>query len=359
MGERRRRRVALRIAAGAVGLAVARWVVAERRAMELTGRVVFVTGGSRGLGFAVVREFASRGCRLALCARDADELNRAAADLRAMGADVLPIPCDVSVRSEIEAAIQTATELFGQIDILVNNAGIIQVGPVETMTVADFERAMATMFWGTLYATLAVLPQMRARREGRIVNITSVGGKIAMPHLLPYDAAKFAATGFSEGLRAELAKDSIRVTTIAPGLLRTGGHLNAEVKGEREAEFAWFSVGDTLPFAALDAEQAAREIVRAARRGDAERILSLPASIAARLYSAFPAASADFLGLVNRALPPAKNGATQAQPGGAIKREMPTPFRRALDTMGGPAARDLNQPRAPEKGMTDADHHPS
>src|SRR4051812_1030920 len=238
--------------------------------MALPGRVAFVTGGSRGLGFAIAREFARHGCRLAICARDQDELDRAADDLRALTTDVLPIPCDITARNEIETAILTATDHFGQIDILVNNAGIIQVGPVETMTVEDFERAMATMFWGGVYATLAVLPQMHARREGRIVNITSVGGKISVPHLLPYNAAKFAATGFSEGLRAELAQDGIRVTTIAPGLLRTGGHLNAEAKGNQEAEFAWFSLGDTLPFAALNAEQAAKEIVRAARRGDAE-----------------------------------------------------------------------------------------
>ncbi len=343
----RRRRAVPWVAAGAVGLTVARRVVAERRAMALPGRVVFVTGGSRGMGFAIAREFARQGCRLAICARDQDELDRAADDLRMLAADVLPIPCDIAARNEIETAILAATEHFGQIDILVNNAGIIQVGPVEMMTVEDFQDAMATMFWGMVYATLAVLPQMRARREGRIVNITSVGGKISVPHLLPYNAAKFAATGFSEGLRAELAKDGVQVTTIAPGLLRTGGHLNAEFKGEREAEFVWFSLGDTLPFAALDADQAAREIVRAARRGDAEHILSLPASIAARAYGAFPALSTDILGLVNRALPSRDGGARANEPGAAVNEHLPDALRRALDAIGGTAAAELNQPHAP------------
>ena len=348
--EKRRGRIVPVMAGVVAGVAVAgaacgRWVAAERQALA-AGSVVFITGGSRGLGFAVARECARAGCRLALCARDADGLARAADDLRARGAEVLTLPCDVSVREEIEAAIEAATRCFGRIDVLVNNAGIIQVGPVAVMTIADYERALGTIFWGTLYATLAVLPQMRARQTGRIVNITSVGGKIAMPHLSPYTAAKFAVTGFSEGLRAELAKEGIRVTTIAPGLLRTGGHLNAAVKGRQEAEFAWFALGDTLPFAALDARRAAREIVRAARRGDAERILSLPASIAARFSGAFPALATDLLGLVARALPSEAGGATTSAPGATVAGRLPAPFRRLVETFGDAAATDLKQPRA-------------
>jgi NAD(P)-dependent dehydrogenase (short-subunit alcohol dehydrogenase family) len=318
----------------------------RRRPTDFAGKVAFITGGSRGLGLQLAREFARAGCRIAICARDEGELARAAADLRSRDAEVFTVPCDVADRGQMERAIADATRHFGRIDVLVNNAGIIQAGPIEAMTVADFEQAMGVMFWGTLYATLAVLPQMRARRGGAIVNITSVGGKIAVPHLLPYGAAKFAATGFSEGLRAELARDGIRVTTIAPGLLRTGGHRNALFKGNKEAEFSWFSLGDTLPFAALDVEQAAREIVEAARRGQAERILSLPMSVAARFHGLFPALTTDILGLVNRGLPRADGRSGPAEPGVSVLDRVPNPVRRAVEWGEGNVVGDQHQPTA-------------
>src|SRR6185503_4123757 len=122
----------------------------------------------------------------------------------------------------------------------------------------------------------AVLPEMRARREGRIVNITSIGGKISVPHLLPYSASKFALVGLSEGLRAELAKDGIVVTTICPGLMRTGSPRNATFKGQHRAEYAWFSIGDSLPVTAMSADRAARQILTACKRGEAEVVLSVP-----------------------------------------------------------------------------------
>ncbi len=110
---------------------------------------------------------------------------------------------------------------FGRVDIVVNNAGIIQVGPMSTTTVEDFATALDVMFWGALYPTLAVLPQMRARRSGHVVNITSIGGMVSVPHLLPYTCAKFAAVGLSEGLRTELGQEGIHVTTVVPGWRRS------------------------------------------------------------------------------------------------------------------------------------------
>jgi short-subunit dehydrogenase len=189
------------------------------------------------------------------------------------------------------------------VDVLVNNAGVIEVGPMEVMTVEDYEEAMRTHFWGPLYATLAVLPGMRLRGQGRIVNISSIGGKLAPPHLLPYAASKFALTGLSEGLRAELKKDGIYVTTVCPGLMRTGSPINATFKGQNRAEYAWFSISDALPLASMAAERAARQIVRACRRGDAEVILSLPAKLAAKFHGLFPGLTSDLMGLIHRLLP--------------------------------------------------------
>jgi len=195
-----------------------------------------------------------------------------------------------------------------------------------------------------VYPTLAVLPQMRARRAGRIVCITSIGGKFSVPHLLPYSCAKFAATGFSEGLRAEAAKDGVRVTTIVPGLMRTGSFLNAEFKGKHESEYAWFSVGDNIPGLSLSAQAAARAIVQATRRGEAERVLGLPAQIAARTAGLFPGFVANANALVNRALPPAnpQSGDT-VQTGAQVREGSPSAVRDGVSVLGFGAAHALNE----------------
>ena len=192
---------------------------------------------------------------------------------------------------------------LGPVDILVNNASIIQVAPVDALGVKDFQQALAVNFWGTVHPTLATLPGMRARRRGRIVNIASIGGKVSVPHLLPYGAAKFAVVGFSEGLAAELARDGVRVTTVVPGLMRTGSYLHAEFEGQPPAEFTWFALGSTLPGISMDAERAARRIVRALKRHELEPILSLPAQVLARVHGLFPGAVIGLLGLANRLLP--------------------------------------------------------
>jgi NAD(P)-dependent dehydrogenase (short-subunit alcohol dehydrogenase family) len=275
----------------------------SRTGYSFKDRTVLITGGSRGLGLVLAREFAQEGAYLAICARDHDELHRAADDLVTRGARVLPVVCDVTDREQVERLVRTVDNHYGRIDVLVNVAGIIAVGPMETMTLDDYEEAMRVNYWGPLYATLAVLPQMRQRREGRIVNIASIGGKVAVPHLLPYDASKFALTGLSEGMRAELAKDGITVTTIVPGLMRTGSPPNADFKGRHREEYAWFAISDALPLFSISAERAARRIVAACRHGEAEAILGLPAQVATRVQGLFPGLTADVLGLVNRLLP--------------------------------------------------------
>jgi short-subunit dehydrogenase len=148
-----------------------------------------------------------------------------------------------------------------------------------------------------------VLPAMRLRREGRIVNISSIGGKVAVPHLLPYCASKFALTGLSEGLRTELKKDGIYVTTVCPGLMRTGSPPNASFKGQHRLEYALFTLSDSTPLTAMHVRRAARRVVRACQRGESEVILSIQAKIAARFHGVFPGVTAELFGLVNQALP--------------------------------------------------------
>ena len=296
--------VPLAIGAGALGLMVGAGAALRfKRRIKLRNKAVLITGGSRGLGLVMARELAAGGADVAICARDSEELDRARQELRAYGVDVLGILCDVTKRTQVEGMIQGITRHFGRIDILINNAGTISVGPMETMTVEDYEKSMNLHFYAPLYATLAVLPQMKRRRFGRIVNIASIGGKIAVPHLLPYSAGKFALVGFSEGLRAELEKDGIYVTTVCPGLMRTGSPRNATFKGQHRKEYAWFTISDSLPLASMSARSAARRILRACRDGEAEVMLNLPTRVATTLHGIFPGLTSELNAWVHGLLP--------------------------------------------------------
>jgi short-subunit dehydrogenase len=289
----------------------------------LEGKVVLITGGSRGLGLAVARRMADEGARLAICGRDPESLERARASLAKLGAEVMAVPVDVTDPTSVEELIEAVRQRLGPIDVLINNAGVIEVGPAVTASVADYEEAMATNFWGMLYPTLALLPEMRARRSGRIVNITSIGGKLGIPHHLPYSASKFAAVGFSQGLRAELAADGIKVVTVCPGLMRTGSPRNAIFRGQHRAEYAWFSISDPLPGLSMSAEKAARRIVAACRRGDAEVLFPLPARVATVVNAVAPGLTARVLAGVDRLLPGGDRG--------------------SLDRLGDRAAKKYNQ----------------
>jgi len=336
-------------AAGAAGFGVIVGARALRRHfhpdVDFRGAIVAITGGSRGLGFALALEFAQRGARLAICARDEETLREAEHRLHARGVEVFALPCDIGVREQAEHFIRNVEQHFGRIDVLVNNAGQIEVGPLESQRIEDFEAAMHTMYWGMVYTTMAAYPAMTSRQAGHIVNITSIGGKLAVPHLLPYCGAKFAAVGFSEGLRAELAKDHLKVTTVVPGLLRTGSHMNAVFKGDHHKEYSWFSLGASLPLLSMDARRAARKIVIAAARGAAEIILSPQAKLAVAAHGLAPGLVSDIAGVANRMLPGTGNRRPQRFTG----KESSTPLTRSFLTYAGrKAARDFNQ--HPESG---------
>lgn len=339
-------------AAVGVGLLAARRL--GGREADLRGEVALVTGGSRGLGLLLARELGQAGCRVAICARDAAELDRARQWLAHRGVEALALACDVADAPAVDAMVAEIARRWGPVDVLVNNASIIRVGPVRTMTRRDFADALAVNFWGTVHATLAVLPRMLERRRGRIANVTSIGGKVAVPHLLPYTAAKYAAVGFSEGLTAELAREGIQVTTVVPGLMRTGSYLNAVFDGDRRAEFTWFSLGATLPGVSMDAERAARQIVRAIRRGERERILSLPAALLARAHGVAPAATLAVLAAVNRLLPSADGRDLGPARGGEVAQGMRAPVLAAVTRLGRTAARRFQDlpPRDASHGST-------
>jgi NAD(P)-dependent dehydrogenase (short-subunit alcohol dehydrogenase family) len=331
------------LAAG-IGLALlAREVLRRRSMLDLAGQVVLITGGSRGLGLALAEAVVAEGALPVICARNEDDLEEARQRLLGQGAaDVLAVPTDVRDREQVDRLVDATLRHFGRIDVVINNAGTIMVGPLESQTLTDFEDSMATMFWGTVYPALAALPHMRRQGGGRIVNITSIGGKVSVPHLLSYSSAKFAAVGFSEGLRAEVAKDGIEVTTVVPGLMRTGSHVNAIFKGQHEQEYTWFGLGASLPGLTVSVEYAAREIVAALKRGDAEVTIGLPAQLLAGFHGLFPGLTSDIMALVNRLLP-APGGDKQRHLG----RESETAITESFLTVLGRRAADKYQPDEP------------
>ena len=282
---------------------VAAHFLRARRAIDFKGRCVVIFGGSRGLGLVIARELVAEGAHVVLSARDPEELDRARSSIEGDPSLISTRPCDIRDREQVRHTIDSVAEELGAIDVLINDAGIIQVGPFEHMAMADFEDALATHFWGPLFAIDAALPHMKRGGARRIVNISSIGGKIAVPHLIPYCASKFALTGLSEGLRIELAKDGFAVTTVCPGLMRTGSTYNAKFKGQHRREFAWFHTADALPGISIDARRAARKIIDACRHGDAELIFTPLARMAVILNGLFPGALTATSSVAHRLMP--------------------------------------------------------
>jgi short-subunit dehydrogenase len=275
--------------------------------------VALVTGASRGLGFLIARELADRGFDLVICARSSTGMTAAGEELRTRGGRVHEVTADVGDRGDAERLVSEVQRRFGRLDMLVTNAGVIQVGPAQDLTVEDYAESMDIMFWGTVYTTLAAMPMLR-RSGGRLLAITSIGGKLPAPHLLPYTAAKHAAVGFAEGLRIEAARDGVSVTVAVPGLMRTGSTGNAMFAGDRNHERRWFTVAASLPVVSMDAERAARRLVRAAMHRRPEVILTPLAKVGARVHALAPSTTLRMLSVMNRLLPP-PTGSTGPQPG--------------------------------------------
>jgi short-subunit dehydrogenase len=307
----------------AAGLLLAAWLLVRlirTRRYLLKDKVVLITGGSRGLGLAIAREICAQRGKVALLARDPDELNRAKMQLMKEGGEVLTLPCDLLDAAQIHSAIEQSIQCFGKIDILINNAGIIEVGPFDHMKVEDFDRAMRLHLWAPFVLTLQILPQLRKQGGGRIVNISSIGGKIAVPHMAPYSASKFALTGFSDAIRPELSRDKIYVTTVTPGTMRTGSQIHAKFKGDQSAEYKWFDFSSKLPLASISAERAARKILAACRRGQPALVMPLTAYFIIAANAIFPNLTGYLMKIVNAFLPSRVGpSGDEAKPGSEVR----------------------------------------
>jgi short-subunit dehydrogenase len=266
-------------------------------------KVALITGGSRGLGLQIARGICAHGGKVALLARDAEELASAKADLDRFKTEVATIQCDLLESAQIQSAVQQTLQRFGKIDILINNAGIIEVGPLEHLQLKDFDRAMRIHFWAPYVLQLLIVPHMRAKGGGRIVNISSIGGRIGIPHMASYCPSKFALAGFSDAIRAELARDKIYVTTVTPGLMRTGSDVRANFKGDHAAEYRWFRWSMKIPFASISVHRAARKVLAACRRGSPNLIMPISTHFLILKAALFPNTFARLMRMFNRTLP--------------------------------------------------------
>jgi NAD(P)-dependent dehydrogenase (short-subunit alcohol dehydrogenase family) len=338
-----------KVARAAVGLGMLVAIDRVRRRLEagaqsLDGRVVLITGGARGLGLALARTFAGEGARLMLVSRSADELDRARRDLLSTGARVDVAVCDVRNADQVTAMMRALVRAHGRLDVVVNNAGVIQMMPFELATPEDFRDSLDTHFWGPYHVIRAALPHL-VDRHGSIVNISSFGGRIAVPHLAPYCVGKFALTALSEGLNAELAKRGVHVLTVTPGLMRTGSHRNVRVRGRHEAEAIWFGLASATSLTSMDVTRAARQIVAALRRRQARLTPGVQAKIGLIASTLTPALTAAVFRLVDRALP----AATGADSSGEARWSRDLDLGRAASLMPTRAAIAMNQPVAADE----------
>ncbi|MFG3590798.1 SDR family NAD(P)-dependent oxidoreductase [Streptomyces sp. NPDC047990] len=309
-------------------------VVPTTRASNLEGLSALVTGGSRGLGLLLSARLAQRGCRVTMAARDENELRRGADwTEERTGGKVSTAVCDVRDREAVEAVVRRTETSQGSLDIVIANAGVIQVAPVTSLNGKAFEEAMATIFGGTVNTAMAALPHLRGSGAGgRLCLIGSIGGLLAVPHLLPYSCAKAAVGALGEGLRAETAADNLSVTTVHPGLMRTGSHLQAEFGGQSSKEFAWFSALAGTPVLSMDAERAAERIVQALERRRTRVVLTPAARAAGLAHGLAPATVTRLSGLASRLLPPAPSGAGSADEAGANSIERGHSINRTAST---------------------------
>ncbi|CAN7272598.1 SDR family NAD(P)-dependent oxidoreductase [Knoellia sp. LjRoot47] len=325
--------------------------------------VALVAGASRGLGLLISAELVSRGYRVHGCARDRGELDRAedllaperlgelvpkATGHRPVGSFIGEV-CDVTDADAVAAWVEGVRTREGSVDVAIHVAGIIQVGPVESTTLGHFRAAIDTMLLGPVHLCLAVLPAMLEAGHGRIGVVSSVGGVVAVPHLLPYSVAKFGAVGLSEGLQAELSGTGVTATTIVPGLMRTGGHVHAQFVGDAPRDYAWFAPGASMPLLSVSAERAARRIVEGVLAGRSQVELTPLTWVGRRVHGLAPGITSRVLGFVARALPrgddraPSMSDASGHVDGEQARRTLGSRVVDGVSVLGDRAARRLNE----------------
>lgn len=201
--------------------------------MDLKGKTAIITGGSKGIGRAIAESLVKAGVNVSISARDRIEVDRAAAELNAVGPGrAAGFVCDVRDDTQVKIYVAQTVERFGGVDILVNNAGVGLFAPVESMSVDEFRAVIETNLCGVFYCCHEAIPLMKKRGGGYIINISSLAGSNPHPRMAAYNASKFGLNGFSEALMQEVRHDNIKVSYIMPGSVNTefGGDVPGDEK---------------------------------------------------------------------------------------------------------------------------------
>ena len=203
---------------------------------DLRGKTAVVTGGSKGIGYAVAEALATAGANVVLCARNAEDVAKACRTLEAKGQGrVVGVPCDMREQDDVRRLIGRAIEEFDALHFLVNNAGVGVFAPVDELTAEDWHQVLRTNLDGVFYACHAAIPHMKRQGGGWIINIGSLAGKNPMPGGAAYNASKFGLLGFSEAMMLDVRHHGIKVSCVMPGSVST--HFNQHTP-EAEAD-AW------------------------------------------------------------------------------------------------------------------------
>jgi 3-oxoacyl-[acyl-carrier protein] reductase len=231
--------------------------------LGLTGKVAIVTGGSDGIGKAAARALAREGTRVAICARRPDVLQTAAEELRAdTGGDVVGIVCDMTNDSQVRQLVTDVFARWGRLDILVNNAGTSSAMPVEVLTEDALSYDLKLKVYGAMYASQAAIPHMKAEGGGRIINITTGGGKAPGAGSLPTSLSRAAGIALTKAMSKDLAADNILVNTVCIGLIKAGQHerrweANSDVPLEQHYE----RMGERVPLGRVGEAHEAGDVI--------------------------------------------------------------------------------------------------
>jgi len=253
-------------------------------------RSVVVTGASSGVGHDVALAFAERGAQVGLLARRKNKLEELAKRIGGFGGRAMAVECDVTRRAEVQAAIEEVQNSFGGVDILVNCAGLLIPAKVEELHPEDLERMMAVNLYGAVHAIQAVLPEMKERRSGRIINIASLAGRRGLSPLGGYSASKFALVGLTESLRVELFNTGVWTSLVMPGVVDTPMTQKARDSKTLRA----------IPMFAMPVRWVTWGVLAAATLGLPEIDIPPGAGVAEKIASLFPTATDAVLGFGTR-----------------------------------------------------------
>ncbi|MUL36775.1 SDR family NAD(P)-dependent oxidoreductase [Gloeocapsopsis dulcis] len=251
---------------------------------------VLITGASQGIGKATALLFARKGYDLVLAARQPEPLQATAEEIQKLGRQAIAIPTDVRDPEQIKSLASKAIEHYGTIEVLVNNAGIYISGPVEEFSLEDWHQTIDTNLWGYIHTIYALLPHFLAQGSGTIINISSIGGKVPIPYLVPYTTSKYAVTGLTEALHSELKPKGIHVGGIYPNIIKSNFLERAIFRGkdQQDAQARLDQLNQVLNTPVIEKPEDVAEAVWKAVKDQREEILVGSANLSKAAYGIFP-----------------------------------------------------------------------